>query len=196
MEYIELTQSNRTKTISDVYRKWVAKDARLLDVGCGDGILAFNISRILGVKISGCDVLRYTIKPIEFKLMEKPDRLPYPDHSFDTVTFNDVLHHTSYKAQESLIAEAIRVCRKNIIIFEVKPNIGGYVEDFVLNHLEYPLMNVPLTFRSEQKWLTLFKSYGVTADVVRPPKPLMSLVTRVAFNLTKRTKKPVSSHQR
>jgi ubiquinone/menaquinone biosynthesis C-methylase UbiE len=182
MKIIELTQVNRTKTISGIYRKWI-KGKSLLDVGCGDGIIIYNLSKNLNIAVTGCDILKYTIKPIKFKLMEKVDRLPFPNHSFDTVSFNDVLHHTLFPVQETLIAEAIRVARKNIIIFELKPTIGSYFQDFVLNKIEYPAMHVPLTLRSPKDWARLFAKFDVHTEIIDIPMSFPSFASRVAFNL-------------
>ena len=71
---------------------------RLLDVGCGEGTLAYRL-RGQFREVHGIDISKEAIrfareKGIEGRVLninEKP--LPYPDRTFDTVTSLDVIEH-------------------------------------------------------------------------------------------------------
>lgn len=82
-------------------------NARILDIGCGDGSIAAEImSQRNDVDITGVDVLvRETTKiPV---VPYDGATLPFPESSFDAVCLVDVLHHTDDPF--SVLREATRV---------------------------------------------------------------------------------------
>ncbi|MCC6920455.1 MAG: class I SAM-dependent methyltransferase [Alphaproteobacteria bacterium] len=89
-------------------------NARVLDVGCGDGRIDAAIGQQRpDVQIEGVDVL---IRPSTHIPVTKFDgaHLPFPDASFDIVQFVDVLHHTDDPM--ILLREARRVARTGIVL--------------------------------------------------------------------------------
>lgn len=97
-----ITSIYRARLIAEHYAKWLKPNEKVLDVGCGNGVVTKFLSEDLGVIIEGCDIENYLSKQIKFKIMEKHDELPYDDNSFDAVMFNDVLHHTSKTNQKKI----------------------------------------------------------------------------------------------
>jgi SAM-dependent methyltransferase len=88
--------------------------AEVLDVGCGDGMLAAVIKeRRPDIGISGIDVLVRAATRIPVRHFDGVT-LPCADGSYDGVMFVDVLHHTADPA--ALLREACRVARRCIII--------------------------------------------------------------------------------
>ncbi len=87
--------------------------AKVLDVGCGDGVIDHLVSQQRAdVTIQGIDVLvrQDTQVPVEeFDGIS----IPYPDASFDTVMFVDVLHHT--RNPFALLREGQRVAKTVVI---------------------------------------------------------------------------------
>jgi SAM-dependent methyltransferase len=86
----------------------------VLDVGCGDGSIAARLMEARpGLRIEGIDVL---VRPETRVPVTRFDgmHIPFPDGSFDVVTFVDVLHHTT--DPYVLLAEARRVAREFIVI--------------------------------------------------------------------------------
>jgi ubiquinone/menaquinone biosynthesis C-methylase UbiE len=91
----------------------------LCDVGCGTGALLAH-ARSLGITSTG-------IEPDPGKVAEgkaagfdiRPgtaEALPFPDGSFDLVTFENALHHVTDIARA--LAEAMRVARHAIVIID------------------------------------------------------------------------------
>jgi SAM-dependent methyltransferase len=91
----------------------------LCDVGCGAGGLAAHVQS-LGIKVTGID-------PDPAKVAEgcaagldlregAAERLPFPDQSFDLVTFENSLHHVTEIGRA--LAEAARVARQAIVIVD------------------------------------------------------------------------------
>lgn len=60
--------------------------------------------------------------------------------------FNDVLHHTSFTNQESLLIDALSK-GGTVLIFEVQPTLAGKFADFLINKIHSPEMDIPFTFR-------------------------------------------------
>jgi SAM-dependent methyltransferase len=104
----------RVSVLSEHLAGLLPKDARVLDVGTGDGYLASRIAASRpDVRIVGVDVLArpkswIPVTPFDGR------RLPFADGSFDAVMFVDVLHHAD--DPQSLLFEAARVAAGNIVI--------------------------------------------------------------------------------
>ena len=106
--------ARRVKVLASWLDQLTPTGARILDVGCGDGLLAsILLARRPDLQIRGVDVLprEHTHIPVE---IFDGATLPFPDGSFDGVLFSDVLHHTSSAVQ--LLQEAHRVSRRFVLI--------------------------------------------------------------------------------
>lgn len=93
------------------------KGERVLDLGCGSGVLGKKIQEKFQVRVLGIDIVDERIEKINFQKYNG-ENIPFPDGFFDTVLISFVLHHT--KEPLSLLKEAQRVGKK-IIIFEDLP---------------------------------------------------------------------------
>ena len=104
----------RVEVLTEQIAGLLPADARVLDVGCGDGTIAAEImSRRPDVRITGIDVL---VRPeTKIEVTEFDGRtIPFGDATFDAVTFVDVLHHTDDATV--LLREAARVAATAVVI--------------------------------------------------------------------------------
>jgi SAM-dependent methyltransferase len=104
----------RVQVLSHHFAEMIPRNASVLDVGCGDGLIAkLILARRPDLAIDGIDV---TLRPKPHIPVKTFDgrTIPYPDTSFDIVSFVDVLHHTEDPGV--LVREACRVARKAILI--------------------------------------------------------------------------------
>lgn len=104
----------RARVLSRHFSELLPAGARVLDVGCGDGLLAHLIGqRRPDLDVQGVDVLVRGATHIPVGAFDG-QTLPHADRSFDAILFADVLHHSADPMQ--LLREAARVASRAILI--------------------------------------------------------------------------------
>jgi ubiquinone/menaquinone biosynthesis C-methylase UbiE len=121
---------------------------RVLDIGCGPGQVALLIAeRLPDATVVGIDLARHMLDVAQAHRSTSPvgDRvsfeladakgLPYPDHVFDTVCSNTILHHIP--DPRPFLAEAARVLRPGgvLLIRDLfRPRDAATVDALVAEH--------------------------------------------------------------
>lgn len=90
---------------------------KILDLGCGSGIVTKEFAEEFHARITGVDIVDNRIFPINFRLVNGRD-LPFADDNFDAVLITYVLHHADDPIR--VLCEAKRVLKKGgrVIIAE------------------------------------------------------------------------------
>jgi SAM-dependent methyltransferase len=110
----KLVFSRRVRELSAILATTLPKDAKVLDVGAGDGSIASNIMKQRAdLSIEGVDVFQRPTTQIPVAVFDGR-HLPFADSSFDCVLFVDVLHHTDDASE--LVREAARVANNSVVI--------------------------------------------------------------------------------
>lgn len=146
----------------------ISKNAKVLDVGCGDGLLSSAIlERRPDLDVVGIDVL---VRPETSIPVEAFDgsAIPYQDETFDSVIAVDVLHHTVSPPQ--LLAEMARVTRKQIVLKDHYRN--GLGAQWTLAWMDRVGnarhgVDIPCNYLSRQQWGDLFSQLGLEIDDCR-----------------------------
>jgi len=118
---------------ADVIRQSLAlQGARVLDVGCGDGILVRLMARegaaVTGLEISEDQLARAraaaTVAGESYRV-GRAEALPFDDEVFDIVVFFNSLHHVPVEDQETALAESARVLKPGGHLLVVEPLAEG-----------------------------------------------------------------------
>lgn len=179
---LNFTSRYRGKLIINTYKKWLKVGEKVLDIGCGNGVVSSQLQDNLKIDLTGCDVMSYLIRNIKFVKMINQNKLPFKKNSFDVAMFNDVLHHTSWVNQYKILREALRVAGE-VLIFEVKPTMLGIITDYLLNKIHNEDMSVPFTFRSVKDWERLFDKLNVKCEYLAVKRPTFYPASHISFRL-------------
>jgi 2-polyprenyl-3-methyl-5-hydroxy-6-metoxy-1,4-benzoquinol methylase len=147
----------RVQVLRDHFAELLPSNARVLDVGCGDGLLAHLLTDVRpDVEISGIDVLvrpetRIPVRQFDGRV------IPYGPAAFDVVLLVDVLHHMDDPS--TLLREAARVARVAVVIKDHTRN--GFLAGTTLRLMDRAgnaHHGVALTYNywTRERWLRTF----------------------------------------
>jgi len=136
---------------------FIKKGSKILDLGCGSGIIGNTFQDFFQAKVLGVDIKDCRVLPLPFQIIDG-FHLPFPENSFDVVLINYVLHHS--RDPLALLKEAKRVTGDKIIIFEDLAQ-GCLSKLFCRLHgISYDKLfgnPVKTSFNSEEGWEKIFK---------------------------------------
>lgn len=126
----------------------VGSKARVLDVGCGAGLLSNHLAKA-GLEVHGLDASQESLavaerydetKSVRYRLGDAL-ALPYPDASFDVVCAMDFLEHVEDPA--TVVQEASRLLRPGGLFFFHTFNRNFLAWLVVIKGLEWFVKNTP-----------------------------------------------------
>jgi SAM-dependent methyltransferase len=173
----------RVRVLSAQVAELVPHGAEVLDVGCGDGLLARAIGdRRPDLNIWGIDVLVRPDAAIPVHAFDGT-HIPCADQSVDAVLFVDVLHHTSDPT--GLLREAVRVARQAVLIKD-------HLADAFLAWPTLRFMDrvgnarhgvaLPYNYWRRAEWRQAFDAVGLTVDVWREHLSLYPPIASAVFD--------------
>lgn len=180
---MSLTQKRRAHMIAESYKRWGILGKKVLDAGCGNGVVSAVLKKELRLDLHGTDIIDYRKVDIPFAKMGEHAKLPFGDLSFDCVMLNDVLHHAN--DVEPFLLEAARVAPV-VLIFEDKPGFLLRVVDPILNYFYSPQMPPPRNFKTKEAWCALFDKLGFRYEIGRVFYPFWYPFRHIAFKVEKK----------
>jgi ubiquinone/menaquinone biosynthesis C-methylase UbiE len=140
---------------------FIKKGERLLDLGCGSGIVAKAFQDFFQAKVIGVDIRDQRIFNFPFEIIDGKT-LPFSEKSFDTVLISYVLHHSNDPV--ALLKEAKRVSKK-IIIYEDLPETllsKIYCKFHSITFNKFFQKNSNSSFKTSEEWEKIFQKIGLT----------------------------------
>lgn len=164
----KLVHQRRVRVLSRHLAEMTPPNARVLDVGCGDGRIGALIrSHRADVEVSGIDTHLRDEVHIPVRKFEGMS-IPLPDGSVDVVMLIDVLHHAD--DPHRLLGEATRVARRAVVLKDSTPL--GPLSDATLRMMDWvgnARHGVPLPygFWSQREWREAFARLGLSVAETR-----------------------------
>jgi len=117
-------QSVSEEKRSQLFKKWMGTNKKVLDMGCRDGILTRHFiehNEVTGLDIDkqALEACRKNLK-IETKWADFSLKIPIPTSSFDVVVAGEVIEHLPYP--EITIAEVSRILKPDGLFIGSVPN--------------------------------------------------------------------------
>ncbi len=143
-------------------RDFIEKGGKILDLGCGSGIIAKVFQDFFQAKVIGVDIKDHRVFYIPFEIINGK-KLPFPEKSFDAVLINYVLHHSD--DPEALLEEAKRIAKK-IIIYEDLPEnllskIYCKIHSITFNKFFQKPSKANYSFKTGKEWEEIFQKIGL-----------------------------------
>jgi SAM-dependent methyltransferase len=152
----------RVDVLSSWFAQLVPKNARILDVGAGSGLLARVISsKRPDVSIRGIDVLPREQSHIPVEIFDGC-KIPFENGAFDVVLFVDVLHHT--EDPTILLREAARVAASDVLIKDHFRK--GFAAQQRLRLMDWVGnarfgVSLPYNYWTEEQWQSAWQEIGL-----------------------------------
>lgn len=178
---------NAAKRMCEELKPFISSNAKVLDLGCGSGIVAKQVENDFKADITGMDIIDLRVEKIPFIKYNGRDLSEIKDNSFDTALISYVLHHT--ENPKEILEQVKRIAKKNIIIYEdlyegfwgkIYCNIHGKAFNSCVQK-----NNITAKFFSEKEWEDNFSDLGLKV-VFKKEKPYpLNPVRRMLFVLEK-----------
>ena len=157
--------NRRSDVLSRKLAAVIPQDAKVLDVGCGDGLVAKLImERRPDLTIEGIDVL---VRPDTYIPVRPFDgrKINEADASFDCVMFVDVVHHA--EDGDGLIAEACRVARRCLVVKDHTRD--GFLAGPTLRFMDRVGnarhgVALPFNYWSREQWEAVLGKHGLSIE--------------------------------
>jgi 2-polyprenyl-6-hydroxyphenyl methylase/3-demethylubiquinone-9 3-methyltransferase len=134
--------------IKQEIRKNIGYHGRVLDLGCGAGLLTNQVAQA-GYQVTGIDISGSSLKVAKERDMTKSVdyvegdvyKLPFKNHSFDVVIATDLLEHVSDPRQ--VVSEASRVLQPGGLFFFHTFSKNPLAWAFVIEGMKFFVRNTP-----------------------------------------------------
>ena len=121
---------------------YLRKGQKILELGCGEGLLGKRIKAETGGEVYGVDISESGVraarkKGIRARVSDLNNRLPYPDYTFNLIVSDQVIEHV-YRT-DHLMDEIYRILKPDGIVITITPNLSFWLNRILFIIGIYPL---------------------------------------------------------
>ena len=163
----------------------VESPSRLLDFGCGTGLLSAHLDRF-GAQIIGLDMsldsLRRSAAPDTDRVAYDGSRIPLRRDSVDTIVASCVFHHIVPADRQGVLTELRRILAPDGLLIIIEHNLWNPVTRWVVNRCEFDADAVLLDRRETARLLETAGFERVAGRyffTVPPANPALRAVDRL-----------------
>jgi SAM-dependent methyltransferase len=152
----------RVTALASAIAPLLPESARVLDVGCGDGLLDQALLELRpDLRIEGVDVLVRSHTPIRVREFDG-SHLPFAAGEFDVAMAIDVFHHAV--DAKALMQEMKRVARGSLVIKDHL--LHGLPSELILRAMDWVGnsrhgVRLPFSYWSEAEWRSAWDRCGI-----------------------------------
>jgi len=148
----------KLREILEARRRITGGAVRVLEIGCGIGLLTERLRPLLDTTVWGIDSsiasLGQAAPPRDRLLAADGIRTPFSDESFDLVLAVCVLHHVPAEQRAAFLAEAARITRRGGIVLLCEHNPWNPLTRIVVGRCELDRDAVLLALPEARRRLT------------------------------------------
>ena len=152
----------RVDPIIASFASTIQPNSRIIDIGAGKGLVAKEMTRLFGARVTLVDVAQYNNTDLPLTVCDSR-ALAFADDSFDYALLSFVLHHSPNP--DRILLEALRVARE---VFVVENDVRGKLRSAVTRLIDsWPAIRYgtpPCYFtRTREEWKDWFARFPVDA---------------------------------
>ncbi|HEX2608527.1 MAG TPA: methyltransferase domain-containing protein [Flavisolibacter sp.] len=193
-EFERISDIKRLDFIADVLHKTLPKDATVLDVGCGNGIISRSLGR-KGFKVLGIDISEKTIEKakalndlpnVDFQVMSA-EQLAVSNEKYHAVVCSEVLEHLNEPHKLLLVLH--QSLKEDGVLIVTVPNGKGPRELFVTKPVQNLQQKNNWIWKSLQQFKKLLGYKGTTVQSSADDLTHIQFFTKKSLeNLARQTK--------
>ncbi len=153
----------RAENLVSIFREFIPRRARVLDVGGAWGFYVEPLKRFLGCEVTVLDVREPSFRKAPVVVYEG-EKMPFPDRSFDVTLLITMLHHVP--SPQRVLAEAKRVTRGVVIVVEdLYRHWAGRVWTVLRDSFyNFEFFGHPRHFMKKEEWIRCFEDLGFQVE--------------------------------
>lgn len=157
------------KEIDDV----VPKSGKILDLGCGQGVIASYLARVKSRQVIGVDNDRKRLQKSNSQNLkfEFEDIRKYPLIGTTAMIISDVLHHLNYQDQKKLLSKIAKSLKRDGILLIKEIDTGEFIRSSLSRFWDFALYpKDKIYYRNAKDFKKYLQKLGFQVSISRPSR--------------------------